>query len=422
MEETIKELIEIAQGLDDAGSEKLAAKLDELSNRLLDVKVAQYVGIQGYWIRNTRCWSNCYRQKRASKPSMPAQEVWGECHSEYLKSINNDGSKWDKYANSEEGLVKVAAQKEMLDQKFTSLMVGKISKGASLGHAVFESLQDLQSGYESKDIEVATELFNISAEAFSSNPQQAVKIAKVAEDIVRESQLWRGLGGALKGVGQGAMENVRYHSYVKDIESRAKQISRLIGGLNKSVTDAQAYFSTNKAKEPGQIQRNEAARQLLTQMVNETAQVDIVLKNISRNVNNIMQGVSEQGVSNFMNGQGQAGQPAAGGQQQPLPNPAISMPQGGPLNSTMSMPSSTNDLGTNQQMSMPGHRVGPTNVTGPGYSKTTKPRHRVNLKKQPRKDQGYIALESSGSGVKSQVKEGKVATSVAYNRSRAIGK
>ena len=63
---------------------------------LSNYKMAQYVGAQGYWLRNRRCWDNCYRQKRTAKPGGSAQEVWMECWDEYREAINNPKSTWAK--------------------------------------------------------------------------------------------------------------------------------------------------------------------------------------------------------------------------------------------------------------------------------------------------------------------------------------
>jgi hypothetical protein len=43
---------------------------------------------------------------------MAAQEVWMECQKEYVESLNNDGSKWDKYASENGKLIKSASTQE----------------------------------------------------------------------------------------------------------------------------------------------------------------------------------------------------------------------------------------------------------------------------------------------------------------------
>lgn len=91
-------LMKIAKQLEDKGLVKSAAMVKDVESALEDIRTSQYVGVQGYWIRNRRCWDNCYRQKRTTDPEKSAQVVWGECWDEYLKSINNPTSGWEKYA------------------------------------------------------------------------------------------------------------------------------------------------------------------------------------------------------------------------------------------------------------------------------------------------------------------------------------
>ena len=84
MQNIIVELVSVADELDRKGQVKLAAEIDKISQSLHNIKIAQYVGVQGYWLRNGRCWSNCYRIKRAKNPDMSAQEVWTACQNEYV--------------------------------------------------------------------------------------------------------------------------------------------------------------------------------------------------------------------------------------------------------------------------------------------------------------------------------------------------
>ncbi len=56
------------------------------------VKTAQYVGSQGYWVANSRCWGKCYREKRATSPKLSAQEVWTDIRS-MLKTVTRSGSR-----------------------------------------------------------------------------------------------------------------------------------------------------------------------------------------------------------------------------------------------------------------------------------------------------------------------------------------
>lgn len=103
MEKVIEKIVDFASKLDKKSFSKEANAVDDIALNL--IKVSQYVGSQGYWIRNERCWSNCYREKRASSPNKPTQEIWFDCQAEYEDAINNENSDWDSYAGNN---VKVA--------------------------------------------------------------------------------------------------------------------------------------------------------------------------------------------------------------------------------------------------------------------------------------------------------------------------
>jgi len=94
----------IGDTLEKEGLQKSAEIITNSMQNLYEMKISQYVGVQGYWIRNRRCWDNCYRQKRSSEPDKAAQEVWMDCWAEYQKSINDDKSGWEKYASEEKNI------------------------------------------------------------------------------------------------------------------------------------------------------------------------------------------------------------------------------------------------------------------------------------------------------------------------------
>lgn len=147
MEPLIKSLVEIAEYLDNQGNTQAAMQVDKIANNIVTIKTAQYVGFQGYAIRNSRCWSNCYRHKRTSNPKMAAQEVWTECQKEYVESLNNDGSKWDKYASTNKMMK--SAQHTINDRKlhneFGRIVTAKINEGADFPTAVFTGLEELKN-------------------------------------------------------------------------------------------------------------------------------------------------------------------------------------------------------------------------------------------------------------------------------------
>lgn len=100
--QNVNNLVKIASKIEKVNPE-VADEIDKISENYIRImKEAQYVGVQGYALRNRRCFDNCLRQKRA-KSDKPYDEIWGECHQEYLGALDNDGSDtWNKYASKED--------------------------------------------------------------------------------------------------------------------------------------------------------------------------------------------------------------------------------------------------------------------------------------------------------------------------------
>ena len=151
MKQRIEKLSKIANSLDDNKLSKLAADVDNISKRYVNIKTAQYVGVQGYWIRNTRCWSNCYRQKRATSPKLSAQQIWSECQNEYVESFNKNDTKWAKYAEEENlvkkfasaGLNKIASEVIHAESEYFNKSVEKkVAKGVEYPVAVFDTINE----------------------------------------------------------------------------------------------------------------------------------------------------------------------------------------------------------------------------------------------------------------------------------------
>jgi hypothetical protein len=144
MDNIIANIFDLADYADNFGHVNLAKKLDAHANSLLNIKIAQYVGGQGYAVRNSRCWSNCYRQKRAQKPEMPAQLVWQDCHKEYVDSINKDGSNWDKYASGF-NFIKTSQKDEIAHEiyqmKFAQVIDEQLASGATYAFAIENATQ-----------------------------------------------------------------------------------------------------------------------------------------------------------------------------------------------------------------------------------------------------------------------------------------
>ena len=189
MENTIKLLASIANQLDEQGLAALASRVDAVASNALNIKVAQYVGMQGYAIRNSRCWGNCYRKKRLETPTKAAQQVWTECHAEYIESINNDGSKWDKYASQNESFVKTASATDKyneIDKRIAEVIDQKVASGLDLGNAIFASVEDVANIPQEQAIAASNELLDIASELVS-RPHIASKLSEAAQGLLKEA-------------------------------------------------------------------------------------------------------------------------------------------------------------------------------------------------------------------------------------------
>ena len=196
-DQCIKKLSSIATYLDEKNMKKLADQIDKISRNLLNIKTAQYVGVQGYWIRNTRCWSNCYRQKRA-ETELSSQEIWQECHKEYLESISDPESGWEKYAE-ENGFVKTADNKTKKIitseiKQFHKELEIKTAKGVTPEIAVETIIKKNLDKYSNAIIDQTLKLTKI-AEILHNNKKikLANSLVKIAEDMVKEAGFWQGV-------------------------------------------------------------------------------------------------------------------------------------------------------------------------------------------------------------------------------------
>ena len=233
MENQIENIVKIASAAEDKGLLKQASALDSISKKMVMTKFAQYVGIQGYWIKNERCWSNCYRQKRATSKKA-AQEVWVECQKEYADSINNPKSTWSKYANEVAPLTKFAssnhekvAGKIIATEKeyFETKVAEKVASGSEYHTAVYNTIQERSDKYAESQIDLATEMLKVADSLYDNGMQkEASDLALEANELMKEAQaglgstmgnLWQGvknvgsfLGGGKEGLGKQRIINI----------------------------------------------------------------------------------------------------------------------------------------------------------------------------------------------------------------------
>ncbi len=193
----VESLTKIASALDNKGEIKAASIIDRATEGYMLIKKAQYLGVQGYWIRNRRCWENCYRQKRASKPTLAAQEVWFECQKEYMESINNDESGWNKYA-FDVNLIKTASSSlppkiaKREETVFNKLFQEKINKGVPVPEAVFAAIQDGEKRYAKAVLKIAEKLSEV-AEKVDSSTSHGMTILSAINGLLQESEEMSGL-------------------------------------------------------------------------------------------------------------------------------------------------------------------------------------------------------------------------------------
>jgi len=245
MENTIKLLATIAEELDNQGLSSAADRVDAVANKVLDIKTAQYVGIQGYWIRNSRCWSNCYRKKRTESPTKAAQQVWTECHEEYVDSINDDNATWNKYAEGD-SLVKTASvelKKEFAnsDAKLVASIKTKIAAGYDHGTAVFSSIEENSNSSYDGLIASSNEILDIATDLIAT-PDIAIKLAEAAETLVKEA----GPMDFFKGLGQGVKNWAGEQSFIGQLSGMKAQISRTVANFDQSWNACSQALATVK--------------------------------------------------------------------------------------------------------------------------------------------------------------------------------
>jgi len=206
MEKIVQNLIKIASSLDNQKEIKLALKIDKFADSLLEIKTAQYVGVQGYWVRNERCWSNCYRQKRAKSPDTPTQVIWQECQNEYVESINNPTSGWEKYAEDDKQIkLSDSEQKIIKTEKdfFNKSITKKIESGMEPTVAVFDTIEERKAGYIKEQIKLANSMLQfaekIDKEGFK---KEAKSLAEEASEIIKEAGFFDNIWSGIKGEGK----------------------------------------------------------------------------------------------------------------------------------------------------------------------------------------------------------------------------
>lgn len=179
--EIAERIAALANALDEARFVHLADSVDSALTGL--VKTAQYVGVQGYWVRNERCWSNCYRQKRAANPGKPAQEVWFDCQKEYSNSLGNADTTWDKYAEGEVVIKTAGYHSE--DQQFHNKLADRVAGGSDPGTAAFDIFNERNEQIRASFFDASAKLFRVSEALDDVNDAFSKEAAECANGLLK---------------------------------------------------------------------------------------------------------------------------------------------------------------------------------------------------------------------------------------------
>jgi len=259
MKKIVQNLTKIASSLDSQKRIKLASQIDKFADALVQIKTAQYVGVQGYWIRNERCWSNCYRQKRAETPKKASQVVWQECQNEYVESINNPTSGWEKYAQDEKQMKFSEADQKIIKAEqdyFRETVAKKVGNGMFPTVAVYDTIEQRKAKYVKDQIKLANSMLQF-AEDMGQNgfKKEAKSLAAEASELIKEAgffnDMWQGAQG--KGEIYKRMQ-AAFNQWGQTIQGFLEKLSTNAAGYaNPKVWGKNKQFLNNKFEQGRQI-------------------------------------------------------------------------------------------------------------------------------------------------------------------------
>jgi len=278
-------LASLANELDKQDLTKLADVVDGIHHNTVQIKTAQYVGLQGYWMRNRRCWENCYRIKRANNPEMPANDVWWECQGEYEKSINNDDSAWNKYAGEDADLLKTASAEDKKvyaqeEQFFSSNLKSKVDNGWNVGAAVFDTIDHglSEDRYKESFADNASKLADVALELKKLGHEELSKYAgKISSEFVKMSQFNQGQWWNPLNWKQRGKEWLAQQTGKADPALMSQRLQRVLN----EVENARTRFPQDMSTVPQQQQQQ--VQQAFNQLVQKIQPEIQALSNMSRN-------------------------------------------------------------------------------------------------------------------------------------------
>jgi hypothetical protein len=245
------QLNEIGNELEAKGLEKSAAIVTDAMDTLLQIKTAQYVGSQGYWIRNERCWSNCYRSKRTTSPGKTAHAVWTECWEEYNKAIDTDDTKtWDKYASMPVN-VKTARTNRLEDEDDIYEMIANQEEGRDYDDFNPENA-DIDTN---NNIDNENTLDNMMDESGNYPPEFVAKLQRYKDlEVTGQQNSPEGmqLFTEFQNLGLVSSPEIREYSSSKEIKTASKNFIKTV---QSSIKDGASLPETVYAKINEEIEK-----------------------------------------------------------------------------------------------------------------------------------------------------------------------
>lgn len=145
-------LVELSDSLDKAGKTQCSDVVDGLIKNQSITKIAQYVGVIGYVLKQSRAMEQCIRKKRVAN-SGSMQEVVLDCLKEYQDGQNYNNNDWTaKYAqviedspenfeSSHTDMLKVIAEENDLSDHIEKVKeAGKILKENEIEDSLFKAV------------------------------------------------------------------------------------------------------------------------------------------------------------------------------------------------------------------------------------------------------------------------------------------
>lgn len=240
MSDYLNKLAQLGNELDKQGLIAEANSIDTVIGAIATSRkvLAQYQSGIGDSIRNQRCWSNCYRQKRATEPTKSAQEVWMTCWDEYKEAVKGKVESWNKYA--ETGFVPTE-----YDKRFVASITDKLASATETPHLGFLVVAEVEQ--ESQEI---SEAMFLGAEVLAktaaklSNPSMASEMTLASLDMMKEADFM--------GVGRGISNlwgNMTGKNPTKNMQASQQFFNEMRSAIMNSLSGHPGIMDPSMAKQ-----------------------------------------------------------------------------------------------------------------------------------------------------------------------------